>query len=121
MGQARQIMRVIFVLAFALQMLTGCEESTRWPVTHFDRIKWMQANEDNRFVFARDLIESKKLIGLSRTLVIDLLGTPSYDDPNGDYMTYVLKTDSGGVYLLDIRFAKNQKERLVDKVFIRTA
>jgi hypothetical protein len=122
MGKIRRAMQVIFLVALASQMLTACGDGlARWPATHFDRAKWMQANEDNRFVFARDLIEHKKLIGLSRPQAIDLLGTPSFDDPNGEYMTYILKTDSDGVHLLDIRFAKNQKGILVESVFIRSA
>jgi outer membrane protein assembly factor BamE (lipoprotein component of BamABCDE complex) len=113
-------MRILILLVLALQVLTACgDESTRWPINRFDPAKWATTKEESRFIYARDLVESKRLIGLSHKQVIELLGTPSYDDPQGDYVVYVLKNGPKSVYGLDIRFARNSSSRPADTVFIR--
>lgn len=113
--------RVTIVLVFMLQMLIGCgDASDSWPMTRFDQTKWSQTDEGNRFVFVRNLIEGKKLENLTKQQVLDLLGKPSYDDINGEYVTYVVKTSSGNVHILDIRFKENRGQKIVAMVGVRT-
>ena len=103
-----------------IYILAGCgQEWTRWPATKFDQAKWTQTADDQRYVFVRDLVDSKKLPGLSKEHVIDMLGKPSFDN-NDDYATYVVKVASGSVYVLDIRFDNSPGTKLVSKVLVRS-
>jgi hypothetical protein len=102
-----------------VHILAACgEDWTRWPAAKFDQAKWTQTVADQRYVFVRDLVDSKKLPGLSKEYVIDMLGEPSFDN-DGDYVTYVIKADSGSVFVLDIRFENNHGKKLVNKVLVR--
>ncbi len=110
-----------YLIFFAmLYILAGCgEEWARWPTTKFDQAKWTQTSDDQRYVFVRDLVDSKKLPGLSKEQVIDMLGKPSFDSGD-DYATYVVKAASGSVYVLDIRFENSLGKKLVSKVLVRS-
>lgn len=111
--------RDLFFFAM-LYILAGCgEEWTRWPATKFNQAKWTQTADDQRYVFVRDVVDSKKLPGLSKERVIDMLGKPSFDNDD-DYVTYVVKADSGSVYVLDIRFENSLGTKLVSKVSVRS-
>lgn len=114
-------MRIIIFFIFILQILIGCsDEVSSWPLMRFEQTKWSQASESDRFIFVRDLIDSKKLNGLTKLQVIDLLGKPSYDHINGKYVTYIVKADSGTVYILDIRFKEQFSKNIVDEVGVRS-
>jgi hypothetical protein len=110
----------IFTIALISLLLVSCSEEAWWPRTRFDHAKWMQAGEKGRYVFVRDLIESRHLNGLTKTEVFDVLGKPGYEDPEGKYMTYVIKEDSE-VYFLDIRFRNDKAGKIVEKAFVRSA
>ena len=113
-------MRAILLWALLLQLLVGCDSSpSTWPVSQFDSAAWRRTKEENRYVFTRDLIESRKLIGRSKQQVIDLLGRPSYDSPEDDYMTFVVRSDNTGVFIMGIRFYKNGAKNKVTSVFVR--
>lgn len=114
-------MRVAIILFFISQMLIGCGTAVdSWPMSRFDQAKWSQTDEGNRFVFVRNLIESKKLKGLTRPQVIELLGKPSDYHMSEEYVTYIVKADSDGLYFLDIRFKTESEQKVVDIVGIRT-
>jgi len=49
-----------------------------------------------------------------------MLGKPSFDDPNGHYMTYLIKEDTIEFYLLDIRFDNEKAFQRVQDVLVRT-
>jgi hypothetical protein len=107
-----------FVLAFLL--LAGCDYfPSVWPSGRFDAAMWRKATESERYVFAKDIVESKILLSRTKEEVIALLGQPSYESPTGDYVTYVVKTHS--IFLLDIRFEKSGQQSKAVSVFIRPA
>ena len=62
-----------------------------WPTEVFSSADWKAANADERYVFYRDLARSRVLDAVPRRQVIELLGPPSYEDPGGRYVTYVVK------------------------------
>lgn len=112
--------RFCFVIAFLLSGLIACgDQSERWPMHRFDRATWMQAKESERFVFVRDLVDRKTLLGMSKQQVVALLGPASSDQDAEKYLAYIVKADSGLVYLLDIRFSEDAS-RVVNKVLIRS-
>ncbi len=101
-------------------MLVGCGENpAAWPAVTFDKAKWATTEDEKRFVFARDLIEQKRLHGMSKQEVVDVLGSPSFADSRALYVTYVLKVSSGNLYILDVRFKQRDKMLVVDDVFVR--
>lgn len=90
-----------------------------WPKQSFDRSAWLKTTENERYIFARDIVSSQLLIGKSRSQIKEILGAPSYEDSTGSYMTYVIATHSESfdqIYVLDIRFGV---DRLANKVIIR--
>ena len=114
-------MKLKFILAFVLSIvLVGCGENPEtWPVVVFDKSTWAKTPEENRFVFARDLIENKRLNGMTLREVIHELGPPSFSDNSSNYITYVLKVSSGNLYILDIRLKQGGKAPVVNEVFVR--
>lgn len=113
--------RLVFVLCTALLMLVGCgDDPSKWPKRSFDETKWTQTNEKDRFVFVRDLIESKRLLGAPKSEILRLLGKPSYAAENGEYMTYIVKAEAGNVYILDIRFESAKSGSVAKNVFVRS-
>ena len=115
-----QINRIILVLLIS-HTLAGCGEDLKhWPTTRFDQAEWTQSDEKERFVFVRDLIKSKKLDGFTKQQVLDLLGKPSCDNIHGEYITYIVKADSGIVSMLDIRFYNNREHKIVGKILVRS-
>ena len=102
-------------------MLLGCGENPdAWPTAAFDKDRWAKTEEEERFVFARDLVSTRRLEGMNRQEVVDLLGPPSYSDGKVDYVTYILKVSSGSLYLLEVRFKADERGSVVEKVLVRT-
>ncbi|WP_239701110.1 hypothetical protein [Massilia sp. 9096] len=64
----------------------------------------MEAKESERFVFARDLIDEKLLIGKTKSDVYTMLGKPSFEDSSYGLIHYSLKDGKTDLYFLDIRF-----------------
>lgn len=115
-------MRFLLGFFFFFQLLTGCDNSpTTWPTNAFDKAAWNHAKEEDRFKYARNIVESKRLLDMSKKDLIDLLGPPSYQSPEDDYLTYVVKSDAGGVFILDIRLEDKGGTRRVRSAFIRIA
>lgn len=81
-----------------------------WPSQEFSSSKWKALPPEERYVFYRDLEESGQLDGAPREEVVHLLGTPTYEEPSGRYVTYVIKYAEPGepsfnsIYLLHIDF-----------------
>ena len=74
----------MFLLEFVILigMLIGPDVVNSFKYRKFDRQVWMQYEESvARTYMADDLIENKKLIGLTKEEVIELLGEPYYRDP----------------------------------------
>lgn len=81
-----------------------------WPVEEFSVSAWKSSSPEERYVFYRDLARSGRLDGATKQEVVNLLGPPSFEAPEGSYMTYVVNHAEAGewsldsIYFLDIRF-----------------
>jgi outer membrane protein assembly factor BamE (lipoprotein component of BamABCDE complex) len=65
----------LFLAAFLLFFALGCQ-----PTVKFDSAKWKQPNaleNGDRNAMADDLVNSGKLVGLTRPQMLILLGTPA--------------------------------------------
>jgi hypothetical protein len=99
----------------------GCSnEQASWPATKFDSGQWKRSAETDRYVFARDLVESHTLVGKPANEVKDLLGTPSSESDKDHRFAYVIKTGGKNfdqVYVLDV--VLNPANGIVESVLIR--
>jgi hypothetical protein len=112
--------RLLHVLAvLILGLLASCSEPTSWPIERFESIKWIQAKEGERYVYARYLVERKLLIGRKRNEVVALLGAPSSEPEGANYLTYVIKAGSGYVHILDVKF-EGTELKVVKETLIRS-
>jgi hypothetical protein len=110
----------IYASIIALALI-GCGDSfNKWPIVSFNERAWGGAREVERFIFVRDLINKGKLTGISKGEVLRMLGKPSYEDPNGRYVTYIVKIEAGKLYILDIRFERGRADPLVSEVLVRS-
>jgi len=109
-------MKVIFFVVLSIFFIAGCDEKNSWPRAEFDRAAWLHSAESERYKWARDIIDTHRLDGLTNKQVTDLLGAPSSRISTG--VTYVIKVGGQGfnkIYVLDIRF----KENIVEEYYIR--
>ena len=94
-----------------------------WPSEEFSSDAWKVAAPEERYVFYRDLADSGMMEGSTKAELIRLLGEPSWADPGGTYMTYLVKEREpeewsfNAIYLLDIRLDPATGE--VRRYFIR--
>ena len=72
--------------------IVGCTEPSSWPSETFDSDAWASADESQRYVYAKDLLDGK-LDGLKRAEVRALLGRPSSE--GGELLIYVVKQTPG--------------------------
>jgi hypothetical protein len=84
-----------FVSFVCCMALVACGEVYSWPAEKFDSHRWKQTVEVKRYVFAKDLIDRRLLIGKTRGEVVELLGAPSSENSSPRAMQYLIK--SGGV------------------------
>lgn len=109
---------LIFIFAFIF-LLAGCEDGYEtWPNVIFEQKNWLGAKPEERFVFAKDLINGKRLIGKTRSEVYIMLGKPSFDDPRNHRITYTLKSGQMDSYFLDIRFDYDKPLPSVKEAFV---
>jgi hypothetical protein len=78
--------------------------------------KWNDTKEDGRFIFVKDLIENKRLIGKTRAEVHTMLGKPETEEIAYSMVHYV-KQGKTDLYFLDIRFNSGNPRR-VDEAFV---
>ena len=78
----------------------------------------MQTKEVERYIFVRDLLEKKLLMGLTRSQVVALLGPPSSEPEGANYFAYVVKADSGVLHSLDVELSAIDP-RVVNAVLVR--
>lgn len=110
----------IFFAWLLISIMSGCGENPdAWPTMSFNKTTWSTTKDENRYVFARDLINQKRLNGMNKQQVMETLGLPSFTDSGNNYVTYVLKISSGNLYILDVRFKPRDNVMVVDEVFIR--
>lgn len=96
----------ILVSLVIVMMLPSCGDTGDWPKERFDSQRWRQTSEAGRYVFAKDLIEQKLLIGKTRQEVVDLLGAPSSESAVPPAIAYLIKTGGSGmtqVFALEVR------------------
>ncbi|OEZ59824.1 hypothetical protein [Duganella sp. HH105] len=113
------LMRTAFLLTLSALLFACSDESGNWPQLKFEESTWSATKETERFVFVRALIEDERLLGLPKNEVIRMLGKPSYDGTDARYQTYIVKADSGHLYLLDIRYSSDASPPVVNRVFVR--
>lgn len=78
---------IIVVAALLPGYLTS---PNRWPRDEFVREQWLDTPPDQRYVYARSLVESELLLGADRSEVVALLGEPSFE-AGGSYLGYTVK------------------------------
>jgi hypothetical protein len=94
-----------------------------WPTEEFSSAAWKAAAPEERYVFYRDLADSGQIEEFTKEGLIELLGEPSWEDPAGTCMTYVVKEREpeewslNAIYLLDIRLDPDTGK--VRRYFIR--
>jgi hypothetical protein len=87
-------MRLIFILTL-LTTLTSCENQLK-----FDSGKWKEYKDLDSYPYRelmlRDIVDNKRLIGLSYQSIIDSLGQPeNYVDKRVNELWYSVTTDYG--------------------------
>ena len=106
---------LIFVVAI------GCgREQASWSSKEFAAEQWRATPESDRYVFARDLIDRKLLVGKPEQEVKELLGPPSSESEADHRFAYVIKVGGNGfdqVYILDILV--DPSSGLVKKAYVR--
>lgn len=110
-------MKKFILIIVMLFSLCACEGPNAWPKEEFNSANWNATAERERYKFVRDIVSSKKLIGINRREVVEMLGKPSSESdlPN---LLYVVKVGGSGfnqVFILDIRFANGK----VNQVLVR--
>lgn len=102
-----------------LGLLSGCGDGYgTWPKVNFEKNKWLEAKYSERFVFAKDLIDGKRLIGKNKADVYTMLGKPSSEDPSNNRIVYTLKEGKTEIYFLDIRFDNGKPLQRVNEAFV---
>ena len=101
----------VLLLGSALLLLSGAAyvvlagkhqaSPSSWPRERFSAQSWAAAPEEERFKLYSDLAERKVLNGKSKSEVIALLGKPSFEAPDGQYLTYVVRSAAPGEYTLN--------------------
>ena len=125
-GHELQILRVLSACALIAGLaLGGCGNPARsWPHKEFSAEQWRLTAPEQRYFFFNSLVGSSHLDNLSRELVVELLGPPDSEAPDGRYVTYVIKyvTEEewtfDSVYLLHIEFDK--QGRGVARYYLRS-
>jgi hypothetical protein len=99
-------MKYFTTLLLLIAILLGCSRDVdSWPNTKFDSVEWHASREESRYVFVRDLIDRRLLIGKSEAAVRELLGPPTTVDRTGRQLSYVVREGGTGfdqVYSLDV-------------------
>ncbi|MYM87751.1 hypothetical protein GTP91_11220 [Rugamonas sp. FT82W] len=111
------VLGILLVLA-----ISGCgHDEKTWPTRSFDSTVWHHTPEGERYIFVKDLLNNQHLRGTSRSDIEKMLGKPSFVSNDGTYITYIVRVDSGLIYLLDVRFVPMPNGgHVVSKAFVRT-
>lgn len=81
-----------------------------WPTDEFAAGSWRSTAQSARYKYVKSLLAKDTLVGKEQQDVVQLLGTPSFVEPRGSYLTYVVKEPAGfsiwpQIYLLHIDLA----------------
>ena len=95
-----------FWTALLIFVVMGCSsDEASWPTTKFTAEAWTKTPESGRYIFARDLLDSRILVGKRASEVKELLGAPSSEDDTGHRFAYLIKAGAKGfnqVFALDL-------------------
>ena len=97
-------------IIYILIMLSFFYFLTYYPTYDFDKEKW-KSNSENRYELSEDIIESKILIGKTKTEVIEILGEPDGNKEENYwsyYLGYVPSLFNIDPDFLDINFENNK-------------
>jgi hypothetical protein len=117
MGRVLIVIAVIAMVAFGWLFFTPVEWG--WPHERFSSTAWATSPQAERYKMARDLVESKVLIGKSKEAVVAVLGKPDFVASDGAYQSYTLKNSETrgailpGIAVLDVRFSDGVARELV--------
>jgi len=111
---------VLSIIGLAGAWSFSCYQTSTisWPREPFTPNQWKRSAPENRYVFFRSLREQHLLDDARKAEVVELLGTPTYEAPDGLYMTYAIKQAEPSeisfnfVYLLSIEFDR-ESQRVV--------
>src|SRR5262244_2214631 len=93
-----------------------------WPRDKFSGLDWRKTPEGERYKMARDLVDSRVLLGKTRESVSEILGKADSTAPDGSYQSYILKNTQTigaifpGIVVLDVRY----RDDIVHEVMIRS-
>jgi len=118
-----KILCSLLVICALICIDATCGTSWRsWPREEFSPEAWKASAKEKRYVYYHDLAKTKKLDGLLKKDVVDLLGQPDFVSPDGRYITYILKYAEKGersfnaIYILEIDFDASGS---VSRYFVR--
>lgn len=113
----------IFFIGIATLFAVLLRPSLLWPVRTFESSIWKTTAQEQRYVFARDIISRNVLLDKSATEAQALLGTPTFAAPGDAYWTYVVGDSASSsfalahVFILQINFSPQAR---VNKALIRS-
>lgn len=110
----KMIKWLIFFMTTAIAICLT-DNKVWWPHRKFDQEAWKHAVPHERYVYAKDLLDSKALHGKSEDEVIALLGLPDLPRHRANLL-YLIKRKGIGllnVYILDIRFTDGKVNRVI--------
>ena len=88
-----------------------------WPNDPFTSAAWKAAPEYERYRYARDLIESRSLLGKDLRSISNDLGKPGFVAPDGSYATFIVRNAASkgflipGLVVLQIDFSDGKAQR----------
>lgn len=99
----------ILIFCFCSFLLVGCDAVDLWPHEAFESKKWLKADIGERYRYVKDLFLSKKIDGLSKRQIVELLGEPESDSIGN--MSYLVKEHGSffdpNMYIIVLRFDEN--------------
>jgi len=90
------VRNLLIILLAVLLIMGGCEGKARleqYRFYRFEPVAWAQAKRSGRYLMAKYLLDKQMLLGKSKLEVIEMLGTPTWD--NNLYMNYALGHEQG--------------------------
>lgn len=93
---------IIIVLFFSF---ISCEN---YNPKKFDSVKWKNASQREKGLMASDLVDSKILLGKSKTEVLELIGKPK--DSSNINFHYLIEFGYIVPFHLDVNFDKNENK-----------
>lgn len=116
---ARVLIAVAVLAVGAFCWLFFAPTGVTWPSESFSTAAWTATPTAERYKFARDLVESRQLIGKGRDAVFAMLGRPESAAPDGSYVSYIVRNTETkgavvpGIVVMDVRFSGGRVSEVV--------